>query len=149
MVSAVILQHGLTGMTRIAIESLRLSEYPVGEIIVVDNASPAGWLGDVFGTVVVPLTTNTGYTRGTNAGWRQAKGEYALLCNNDISLARQCVGRLVAAMATDPRLGWVSASYQAGQWKEATTPSTSSRWPANVSARPLVRDPAADEMNVT
>lgn len=123
-VSAVVLQHGLFEMTQVAVDSLRANDYAPAEIIVVDNGSPdlVGRSGAGYGfTHLIQLPENLGYVLGTNAGWSEVKSDYALLCNNDVSLARQCIGRLVAAMEADPALGWVSACYQNGGWPASHT----------------------------
>jgi GT2 family glycosyltransferase len=80
------------------------------EVIVVDNASTDGEparaaaaCGRLVRTIRHPH--NVGYTRGANAGLRQARGRYVLLLNNDAEIAAGCVERLVAAAETDARIG--------------------------------------------
>jgi len=56
------------------------------EVILVDNGSPAGSIGDVgrrLGAVVETLPTNRGFAGGVNAGLRRARGDVVALLNDD------------------------------------------------------------------
>jgi GT2 family glycosyltransferase len=125
-VSVVLLQHGLCYMTRVALKSIWEAvwlEVPT-EGILVDNGTRDGEI-DLFwhyeDLIRILSPRNVGYVRGTNAGWRIARGDYILLCNNDIAVANTCIARLVRAMDENPALGWVSACYQQGGWQAYTT----------------------------
>ena len=124
-VSVVLLQHGGSEMTHTALASLVESSLDVvfEELILVDNGTPKAereLFEDVRMTRVL-LPSNKGYVKGTNAGWRIARGDYVLLCNNDIALSRTCISRLKRAMDEDLELGWVSACFQQGGWKAFAT----------------------------
>ena len=56
------------------------------EVILVDNGSPGGAVGDEGrrrGAVVESLPTNTGFAGGVNAGLRRARGDIVALLNDD------------------------------------------------------------------
>lgn len=123
--SVVLLQHNLSAHTLVALASVRESDFQTKEIIVVDNGSynvEREWLLHSAGLRTVFNERNLGYVQGTNSGWMQATGDVVILCNNDIALSRQCIGRLVWALEDNPKIGWVSASYQAGGWPWGVAP---------------------------
>lgn len=81
------------------------------EIVVVDNASPAGDLEGLDGMSSLRLVRNSrnvGFARATNQGAAAARGRLLLLLNNDVILAPDCAERLLAALsvadAVVPRL---------------------------------------------
>lgn len=120
-VSVVLLQYGLPNYTRVALDSIYESEPPVDEIIMVDNGSDEAdkaWLRQER-VRLIELPKNEGYLIGTNAGWKEAKGDFIVLCNNDISLSKQCIHRLENAMYKDEKIGWVTACYQCGGWSNS------------------------------
>lgn len=160
-VSVVLLQHGLCDMTAIALASVQASSIPPHEIIVVDNGSPADDKRIFPDVEMVCLPENIGYVRGTNAGWRMATGDYIALCNNDISLSSGCLEKMALALERNETLGWVSACYQAGGWKNCIAEF---RWDAleelhatqgakreclNAWANTLPNDPVVERTNVT
>jgi GT2 family glycosyltransferase len=56
------------------------------EVILVDNGSPGGAVGDIgraLGVHVETLPTNTGFAGGANAGIRRARGDIVALLNDD------------------------------------------------------------------
>ena len=71
------------------------------EIIVVDNCSPVGipasrpHRDNLFW---VDQPTNGGFASGVNAGWRQARGQWLLLLNPDISLNATIPGQLLTLL---------------------------------------------------
>ena len=81
------------------------------EIVVVDNASPAGELDEIErvpGLRLIRNRRNLGFARATNLSVAAARGRWLLLLNNDVILAPDCVERLLeAGSGTDvavPRL---------------------------------------------
>src|SRR5262245_3769476 len=96
-------------------EQLRACVEPLLEVegvhvIVVDNASPDRSLEVVEGLplTAIQLPSNGGFAHGVNAGWRAGSGRYVLLLNPDAPIDAEALGRLVAALEDDPRLGAVA-----------------------------------------
>ena len=123
-ISVVLLQYRLPEYTRIALQSVLESDLAPSEIILVDNGSPEeeiSW-AETFPVKIIRLTENIGYVRGTNVGCRAAQNEFIFLLNNDLSLSRQCIRRMVAALQKYPKIGWLTACYQRGPWDNSKTP---------------------------
>ncbi len=96
--------------TRRMILSLQTVVHSVSyEIIVVDNASQANEaeaIGAEFpGVRTIRSERNLGFSGGNNLGIAIARGRYVLLLNNDTYLEEDGLGKLVAAMDADPRIG--------------------------------------------
>lgn len=121
LLSVVLLQHRLSAMTKVALQSILESDLPPDDIILVDNGSPEEDVAWVEGQPVrlIRLPDNVGYLKGTNVGWREAQGDLILLCNNDIALSKQCIRRMVLAMQKDDTIGWLTACYQSGPWQNS------------------------------
>ena len=103
-------------ITADCLRSLRESDHPALEIVLVDNGSPPApieRLTEEFPEAVLVRTgENLGFTGGNNRGMAAAleRGcEYVLLLNNDTVVRPDCVSRLVEAAAAEPRVGAVGA----------------------------------------
>lgn len=83
------------------------------EIIVVDNASgdrSAEMVRTEFPDVVlVALPTNTGYARGNNHGFEQARGEFILALNPDTELIDHSLDRAIRILEENPQFGALGA----------------------------------------
>ncbi len=86
--------------------ALKLSRDVVMEIILVDNASTDGSIGQVrekYPTVrVVRSDENLGFAGGCNLGMQQARGRYFLLLNNDAVVTEQTIAQLAAYAEQNP-----------------------------------------------
>ena len=87
------------------------------EVLFTDNASSDGsvdYIKDKYGDLpylkVVQNDKNYGYSKGNNLGIHQVKGDYILVCNNDLKFEKNLIQELVAlaenkkAGATVPKL---------------------------------------------
>jgi GT2 family glycosyltransferase len=121
-ISIVVLQHNLSNLTKVAVESIFDSDCSdnIAEVIIVDNNSSLDedrtWIKADKRLKGIFLKENLRYVGGTNAGWRKAKAEYILLCNNDLALSHSCIRRLYECFQKDSSLAWVSACYIDGAW---------------------------------
>ena len=114
--AAVVLNFRTLDDTWLAIRSLRASRTPVRDLVVVDNGSGDGSVAALRerdpGLAVVALERNLGFSGGCNAGIRLALARgarHVLLLNSDAVMPPDGIGRLEAALASDPRLGIVGA----------------------------------------
>lgn len=93
--------------------SLDIQTYRNFEIIFVDNGSQDDSLAFVrekFPFVItVALESNKGFTGGNIAGYQIARGEYIVLLNNDACLCERWLEYMVAALASDSRIGFCSS----------------------------------------
>ncbi len=83
------------------------------EIILVDNGSQDGsveFVEQAFPSVkVVSLSENTGFTGGNIEGYRVSSGHYIVLLNNDAKLSERWLEHMVAAVESDPDIGFCSS----------------------------------------
>jgi GT2 family glycosyltransferase len=83
------------------------------EVVVIDNGSrdeTKAWLRERWPNVeVVSLPENVGVTAALNVCVEVGRGELLALLNNDLELAPDCLGELVAALRTHPEAGWAAA----------------------------------------
>lgn len=88
--------------------SLLSQDYPALENILVDNASVDGsveFMKIKFPTVsVIQNKSNIGFGPAVNKGMAEAKGEFFLFLNNDLSLKVNCISRLVKSLEK-PNIG--------------------------------------------
>ena len=91
------------------LKSLEALTYPRWEVIVVDNASPqysSKYLTAQFPFIIhITSPVNTGYAGGNNIALRFAKGEYALLLNNDTIVTPDLLTTLVGYLQDHPECG--------------------------------------------
>lgn len=86
--------------------------YPNLEIIVVDNGSKPdpvpGWIAQYPRVKFVRSDRNTGFAGGNNIGIEHTTGEYLFLINNDTEVTADLIGKLVATMEANPKIGMIS-----------------------------------------
>ena len=103
-VSVIVVNWNGEAFLRDCFTSLVESDYPrdLIELICVDNGSEDGsrvLLAAEFPEVrVEALTENRGFTGGNNAGVRVSTGDVLVFLNNDMRLAADALGKLVAAL---------------------------------------------------
>jgi GT2 family glycosyltransferase len=102
--------------TAACVESLKRSDYPACEIILVDNGSPDGSgerLRESFPDLTfIKSAENIGFTGGNNLAIERALAdgfEYVLLLNNDATVDADCISQLVGTAESQPRVGAVGA----------------------------------------
>jgi GT2 family glycosyltransferase len=115
-IAAVVLNHGTTDDTILAVRSLQAGDVAV-RIIVVDNASgdaAVGRLRELAGVELIELKTNAGFPAGCNAGIARALGEGAgsgagavLLVNSDVIVPPDTPGALRSVLERDASVGIV------------------------------------------
>jgi GT2 family glycosyltransferase len=84
-----------------ALENLGHQTYPIDRVIVVDNGSAdnSAAVAAGAGAEVISLPANVGFAAALNRGIREAAGsEWIAVLNNDVTLAPDWLGRLVAAL---------------------------------------------------
>jgi len=83
------------------------------EVIVIDNHSSDGsvaMVSEQFPRVtLIDLPTNTGYARGNNHGFEEARGEYILTLNPDTEFVDASLDRAVRIMEENPHAGVLGA----------------------------------------
>jgi GT2 family glycosyltransferase len=96
-------------LLRPCLDSLRQQTFTDLEIIVVDNASTDGSVEALqreYPEVrVLALTTNGGYSGGSNAGIRAARGQILVMLNNDTEAEPGWIAALVDALDRHPEAG--------------------------------------------
>ncbi len=115
-VSAIVVSHRRRALLSECLDSLRrgLDELDEPcELVVVDNASDDGSVELVRErhpcAELVTLAENVGFAAGVNAGLARSRGEWALLVNNDATLAPGAPALLLAAGRSSPDVGSVAA----------------------------------------
>jgi GT2 family glycosyltransferase len=115
-VSGVVVNHRRRALLEHCLDSLRPAFDELGEpceLIVVDNGSDDGSIDLVRerhpDAQLVALPRNVGFAGGVNEGLARSRGEWALLLNNDATLARDAVRLLLAAGRSSPDVGSVAA----------------------------------------
>lgn len=108
--SIIILNYHSAGLVRQCVRGVYKAPPPLEfEVIVVDNASSDGvgeWLKVNYPPVVfVQLKKNRGYSAGNNAGIKQAQGEYVLILNPDVVIAKGQLEQMVKFMNKNKSVG--------------------------------------------
>lgn len=98
-ISIIIPTWNRCGLVCECLASVRQQTFKDFEALVVDDASADGtaeFLAERFpGVRVVRLSKNQGFARAINAGIREARGAWLFLLNNDMTLAPDCLEKLV------------------------------------------------------
>ena len=112
LVSIISVNYNQAQITRDMLNSLRRITYPNVEVIVVDNASPAGaptYIREEFPEVkLICSARNLGFAGGNNLGVEVATGKYVLFLNNDTEVEPNFLEPLVACFEADPLAGVAS-----------------------------------------
>lgn len=133
-VSIVMPVHARADLTRGALESILLhTPFPEYEMIIVEDAvDPATrtLLDAVDGVQIVRNRENLGYQRSVTAGAALARGEWIVLCNNDIAVRPGWLEALLECAESQSDVGIVTPKYlspdgmisEAGAiiWRDAT-----------------------------
>jgi hypothetical protein len=111
-VSVVIVSYNSSAVLGPCLESLkRQSLFDSTEVVVVDNASSDGTPAMVRErypwVTLIAGRKNVGFSRGVNAGIREARGEYFLILNPDTVVGRDSIEKMVAFMKRTPDAGIV------------------------------------------
>jgi O-antigen biosynthesis protein len=108
--SAVIVNYNGAGYIEACLAALSAAQNRPHDIIVVDNASTDDSLQELHGfprTQVLAQPRNLGFAAGANIGLAAVETEIALLLNPDVEIDADFGAALVAAFASDSRLGAV------------------------------------------
>jgi GT2 family glycosyltransferase len=113
MASLIIINFNGRDQTLEFLKSIRKTDYPNYETIVVDNASTDGSADAIrrkFPNVkIVRNPVNMGASGGKNAGIKAAKGEYLITLDNDMAVCdSEWLSELVKAAQSDEKIGLVS-----------------------------------------
>jgi GT2 family glycosyltransferase len=118
-VAVIVLSWNGRADTLECLESLRRSDYPAMNVIVVDNGSTDGSIPTVrdrFPEVrIIDNGLNLGFVGGNNVGLRAALAQGAdlvFVLNNDTVLHPACISELVRALDEDPAIGIVGPLMQ-------------------------------------
>jgi GT2 family glycosyltransferase len=110
--SVVVVNHNGLGVIDRCLTSILSSNYPLLEVVVVDNASADGSLDLIvrkFGAdsrlKVVANRQNLGFAEGCNRGAGTAKGQYLIFFNYDTEVERDAIENLVAALEENASIG--------------------------------------------
>jgi len=112
IVSAIIVTTGKSGMLGPCLDSLKAQTYPYLEVIVVDNSCDDTTGQDVVARYpAVHLChnkENVFYGGALNIGIRQARGDFLLCLNDDVSLTPDFIRRALEGFSVHPQVGMVS-----------------------------------------
>jgi len=110
LTSIIIVTFNQLEYTRQCVESIRRMTDEPYELIFVDNASSdgtAGYLESIPGAKVIRNAENRGFPAAVNQGIAVAKGDQVLLLNNDTIVTTGWLGRLLATLRSDAKIGLV------------------------------------------
>ena len=99
----------------LCLKSLLKLEYDNYDIVVIDNNSNDGsyeYVVENYNTIkVIRNSKNLGYSKGFNVGINYAienKADYVLIVNNDTSIGRKALKKLVETAESDQKIGFVT-----------------------------------------
>jgi O-antigen biosynthesis protein len=113
-VSLIIPLYSGAGLTRRALETIRDHTGTAFEVILVDDTADAdtkGLLTLVSGARIVENEQNEGYLRSVNRGAAAARGEWLVLCNNDIEATPGWLENLLETAEAHEDIGIVAPKF--------------------------------------
>ena len=112
LASVVVVNHNGLAVIDGCLASILGSDYPLLEVVVVDNASADGSLDLVvrkYGAdsrlKVIANRQNLGFAEGCNKGASKAEGEYLIFFNYDTEVEPDAIEKLVAALEENASIG--------------------------------------------
>ncbi len=112
-ISIIVLNYNGKKYLKNCFESLKKTDYPNFEVIMVDNNSDDGSIEYVrkkFPWVrILKSPENKGWAYGNNFGIKNTKGEYVVLLNNDVIVTKDWLKELVKIAQSDPKIGIVGS----------------------------------------
>ena len=112
LVSIVIVNYNGSALLDACLASIQRQEYQPLDLIVVDNGSTDNSVELVRsrypGVRVLEQGRNLGFAEGNNVGVRAARGQYAVLLNNDTEVTPGWIGGLLEQLA-DPNVAVVTS----------------------------------------
>jgi O-antigen biosynthesis protein len=114
-VSLIIPLYSGAGLTRRCLETIRDHTHDVAfEVVLVDDTSDPqtkGLLGLVSGAQILRNERNVGYLRSVTRGAAAARGEWLVLCNNDIEATPGWLANLLRCAKDHDRVGVVAPKF--------------------------------------
>ncbi len=111
-VSVLIISYNCWPLLDACLHSLYASDWPIREIVVVDNASQDGTDEKLRAhhpeLLSVINAANVGHTRAVNQGLRMLKGDYMLLLDADTEIAPGCLAQMMSFLDANPAVGMVA-----------------------------------------
>ncbi len=109
LISVIVVNYNGKKFLRDCLDSIFCQTYNHFEVILVDNASVDGsvdYVRNQFPKVTIfTQSVNLGFAGGTNAGIRQARGEFILTLNNDTIVSPTFIEELSKPMISDLMVG--------------------------------------------
>lgn len=107
-VGAVVINYFRTADTLVCLESLRASSYPLTRIILLNYCAEEDALFEAGqdDLLILRPPENRGYAGNNNIGLRAAEElgcEWVFIANEDITLEREAIARLVTCVTADPQ----------------------------------------------
>jgi len=125
----IILQYNNSQDTLGCLESVKELDYPNYKVVVVDNASQEAEVNNIiqyinsqelvtYNLKLITNPVNLGYAGGNNVGIKYALengADYVFILNNDTTVEKDTLKKLVIAAETDPKIGIVGPAIKEGE----------------------------------
>lgn len=111
LVSIVSINYNGAAVTCEMLDSLKKITYPNFEVIIIDNASkenPSSIKEKHPWITFIQSKNNLGFAGGNNLGFKEAKGDYFLMLNNDTEVDPGFLEPIIERMENDHSIGAVS-----------------------------------------
>lgn len=109
LVSVIVVNYNGVELLEECLGAVAVQTYPRFEVILVDNGSTDGSVEFVREhypkTILIESPRNLGFSGGNNLGAEVASGEFLLLINNDVTLEREFIEKMLPAFSEIRNLG--------------------------------------------
>ncbi len=109
LASIVIVTWNATDDIEETLDSIQEQSFKDYEVVLVDSASSDNTVQLVEEKYpwvrVITSAENIGYRRGNRLGMNESKGEFIVVCNDDVRLEQDCIGELVKTLQSNPTMG--------------------------------------------